>query len=100
MRRFIAASVSLQACGGGGPPPFAAAGVSVAAVVKKPVTEWDEFSGRIEAVESVELRPRVTGYLTGVHFHEGGDAARTPSAGISGPRCPGVFWTSAGFANA
>ena len=49
------------------PPPD----VSVAAVVQKQVNDWDEYVGRIEAIESVELRPRVTGYLAGVHFKEG-----------------------------
>ena len=46
--------------------------VSVAPVVERLVTEWDEFNGRIEAVERVELRPRVGGYLEAVHFREGG----------------------------
>ena len=49
------------------PPPD----VSVATVVQKQVNDWDEYVGRIEAVESVELRPRVAGYLAGVHFKEG-----------------------------
>ncbi|MDP9064479.1 MAG: biotin/lipoyl-binding protein, partial [Pseudomonadota bacterium] len=44
--------------------------------MKKPVTEWDEFSGRIEAIETVELRPRVTGYLAGIHFQEGGEVRK------------------------
>ncbi len=64
---------TLAACGGGGPPNFPPSAVSVAVVAKQAVSEWDEFSGRIEAVESVELRPRVTGYLAGVHFREGGE---------------------------
>ena len=46
--------------------------VNVAAVVARDVAEWDEFSGRIEATDMVEIRPRVTGYLAGVHFTEGG----------------------------
>ncbi|KAA5548506.1 biotin/lipoyl-binding protein, partial [Acinetobacter baumannii] len=33
--------------------------------------EWDEFTGRLEAPESVELRPRVSGYIDRVAFHEG-----------------------------
>jgi multidrug efflux system membrane fusion protein len=65
--------VGLAACGGGGPPAFPPPTVNVATVVKKPVTEWDDFSGHVEAVDSVELRPRVTGYLAAVHFHEGGE---------------------------
>ena len=72
----VVALVILSGCGGGGPPQFPPPGVNVAAVVKKSVTEWDEFSGRIEAVESVELRPRVSGYLAGIHFHEGGEVSK------------------------
>ena len=60
------------ASGGGGPPAQPPPGVNVSAVLKKPVTEWDEFSGRIEAIETVELRPRVAGYLAKIHFQEGG----------------------------
>jgi multidrug efflux system membrane fusion protein len=69
----LCAGAILVGCSGGGPPAAPAPGVNVATVVKKPVTEWDEFSGRIEAIESIELRPRVTGYLAGVHFREGGE---------------------------
>ena len=52
-----------------GPP--AGAPVSVAQVVQKAVTEWDEFSGRVQAVERVEIRPRVTGAIDSIHFDEG-----------------------------
>jgi RND family efflux transporter MFP subunit len=45
--------------------------VSVAAALERDVTEWDEFTGRLEAVESVEVRPRVTGYIESVNFTEG-----------------------------
>ena len=63
----------LAACGGGagGPPEFPPPQVNVATPVQKSVTEWDEYSGRIEAVDSVEIRPRVAGYLAAVHFEEG-----------------------------
>ena len=37
----------------------------------KPITEWDEYTGRFAAVESVEVRARVSGYLTGIHFTDG-----------------------------
>ncbi len=70
----VATGLILCACGGGGgPPAFPPQGVNVAPVVKKDVGELDEFSGRIEAIETVELRPRVAGYLAGIHFHEGGE---------------------------
>lgn len=45
--------------------------VSVANALERDVTEWDEFTGRLEAVESVEVRPRVTGYIESVNFAEG-----------------------------
>ncbi len=46
--------------------------VSVAAVEQRDTTIWDEFSGRLEAVERVEVRPRVAGVVQQVHFREGG----------------------------
>ncbi len=49
------------------PPPD----VSVAPVLKREVSQWDEFIGRVEAVETVELRPRVGGYIDRVNFTEG-----------------------------
>ncbi|MGQ0334314.1 efflux RND transporter periplasmic adaptor subunit [Halomonas elongata] len=49
------------------PPPQ----VSVAEVVVKDVNFWDEFTGRIDAVDEVELRPRVSGYLDEIHYSEG-----------------------------
>jgi multidrug efflux system membrane fusion protein len=67
---IIAAGV-LSACGGGGPPEFPPPDVSVAPVVKRSITEWDDYTGRIEAVDAVEIRPRVAGYLADVHFREG-----------------------------
>jgi multidrug efflux system membrane fusion protein len=45
--------------------------VTVASVVSRSVIEWDEFSGRVEAIEYVEIRPRVAGTIVGVHFREG-----------------------------
>src|ERR1041385_5772501 len=49
------------------PPPV----VSVVVPVSRDVVEWDEYIGRIEAPESVEIRARVSGYLDKVHFKEG-----------------------------
>lgn len=50
---------------------MAAPKVSVADVIEQPINEWDEFTGRLEAPESVELRPRVSGYIDRVAFREG-----------------------------
>ena len=40
-------------------------------VVDREITEWDEFTGRLEPVESVDVRPRVSGYVAAVRFKEG-----------------------------
>src|SRR5215468_1651010 len=48
------------------PPP-----VTVAQAVKRTVTDWDEFTGRFDAVEEVQVRPRVGGYVTKVEFKDG-----------------------------
>ena len=45
--------------------------VSVATVVQSEVAAWDEFSGRLEAVERVDIRSQVAGTLQTVHFREG-----------------------------
>jgi RND family efflux transporter MFP subunit len=45
--------------------------VTVATVEQKAVVEWDEFTGRTEAVDSVEVRPRVSGYIREVRFQSG-----------------------------
>jgi multidrug efflux system membrane fusion protein len=45
--------------------------VSVAEVACRQISDSDEFTGRLEAVDAVELRPRVSGYLQSVHFKEG-----------------------------
>jgi len=49
------------------PPPK----ITVAEVVSRDVTEWDEFTGRLEAVDSVAVRPRVSGYISAIRFDEG-----------------------------
>jgi multidrug efflux system membrane fusion protein len=49
------------------PPPK----VSVSQVVFRDVAEWDEFTGRLEAVNTVAVRPRVSGYVSAVRFREG-----------------------------
>jgi len=71
----IAATLFLvSACGDpadaqGGPPQ--APPVSVAPAVQRPVADSEEFSGRLEAAEFVELRPRVAGTIDKVHFTDG-----------------------------
>jgi multidrug efflux system membrane fusion protein len=50
--------------------------VSVAEVIAKPLQQWQEFTGRLEARESVEVRPRVAGYVDSVHFADGARVKR------------------------
>jgi RND family efflux transporter MFP subunit len=50
------------------PPPPA---VTVAAPLVREVVDWDDYVGRFEAIESVEVKPRVSGYLQAVHFRDG-----------------------------
>jgi multidrug efflux system membrane fusion protein len=50
--------------------------VTVATVVARDVIEWDEFTGRLEAVNTVAIRPRVSGYVSTVRFVEGGLVAK------------------------
>jgi len=57
-----------EATTGAAPAPVQ---VSIADALERKVTQWDEFTGRLEAVESVEVRPRVTGYIESVNFSEG-----------------------------
>ena len=56
---------------GGAPPPMP---VSVSVPVVKEITDYEEFTGRIDAVEKVEIRSRVTGYLDKIHFKSGSEA--------------------------
>ena len=52
-------------------PAAQATPVSVATVVQSDVATWNDFSGRLEAVERVDIRSRVAGTVQGVHFREG-----------------------------
>lgn len=67
----VIAACSSQAApgeGAGMPPPPE---VSVATVLSKQVRQWDDFTGRVSAIETVELRPRVSGYVERVAYQEG-----------------------------
>ena len=70
MTLLVAPSSSSHSNGqAAGPPP--ATPVSVAVVEQHPAALWDEFSGRLEAIERVEIRSRVAGAVQAVHFREG-----------------------------
>lgn len=67
------AALVLGACSGGGDesPAAPAPSVTVAQPLVRQVRDWDDYVGRFEAVQSVEVRPRSTGYLQRVHFTDG-----------------------------
>ena len=63
---LLSVAVSLPAQAQGGPPL-----VEVATPLSETVIDWDEYTGRFQAVESVLLQARVSGYLEEIHFVEG-----------------------------
>jgi RND family efflux transporter MFP subunit len=72
---FSLVAVALAACepssntkAAASPPPPP---VTVAPPLIQRITEWDEYTGRFEAVERVEVRSRVSGYLESIHFRDG-----------------------------
>ena len=69
----IAFATLLAGCGEGQKPPAAppAPTVTVTEPAKRTVSDFDEYVGRFVAVNSVEVRARVSGYLEGVHFKDG-----------------------------
>ncbi len=67
----MTAVFTLRSTAAEAPAAAPATPVSVATVVQGDVATWDEFSGRLEAVERVDIRPRVAGTVQAVHFREG-----------------------------
>jgi RND family efflux transporter MFP subunit len=68
----LALAILLVSCGQSqppGPPPPPA--VTVAKAIKRTIVDYDEYVGRFTAVNSVEVRARVSGYLDGLHFKDG-----------------------------
>ncbi len=67
----IALSTLLGACGQDAPPPPKPPEVEVAAALAREVNDWDEFTGRLVAIESVQVRPQVTGTIEQIAFEDG-----------------------------
>jgi multidrug efflux system membrane fusion protein len=64
----------------GGPP------ISAALVIEKPITETQEFSGRLEAIDHVEIRSRVSGFITAVNFKPGSEVKKGDVLFVIDPR--------------
>lgn len=63
---FVFAAASVPAAAQQGPMP-----VTVAKPLIKKITEWDEYTGRFEATNRVEIRARVSGFMESIHFKDG-----------------------------
>ncbi len=89
---FVFASAALLAAAcqkaapgqpGGAPPPSA---VTVNQPLFKDVVEWDQYQGRLDAVESVEIRARVNGYLQSINFKDGDEVKKGDLLFVIDPR--------------
>ena len=68
----VALSIALSACSGGAETPTPPTPeVTAATPLVRDVLDWDDYVGRFEPVEGVEVKPRVSGYLVGIHFRDG-----------------------------
>ena len=67
----LSVAFALAACEAPAPPPSPPPTVLVATPLAQAVTDWDDYAGRFEAVEAVEVRPRVSGAIQSVHFTDG-----------------------------
>lgn len=80
MRRLISlpllATAALAACSPSAPPPPPKPHVSAALPLKRQVVDWDDYVGRFEAVQDVEIRPRISGTVESVNFREGVEVAK------------------------
>lgn len=96
MRSIVVAAVLLALAGCGkkeakAPPPPGAPGgpppqVTVAHPLAKPIVDWDDYIGRFEAIDSVEVRPRVTGYVQSQNFRDGQFARKGQLLFVIDPR--------------
>jgi RND family efflux transporter MFP subunit len=63
--------LALEGCSKAPPPTQGPPDVTVAKVISKRIKDWDEYTGRFQAIDTVEVRPRVSGYVDQRLFHEG-----------------------------
>ncbi len=83
--------LTLTACGQdelaqGAPSEATAPPVSVAQPLMKSIVEWDEYTARLQAVETVQVRARVSGYLESIQFKEGSVVKKGDQLFVIDPR--------------
>ena len=85
---LLGAALFVSACEEPAAPPAAAAPppVTVSKPLQKEIREWDEYTGRFEAVAQVELRARVSGYLQSIHFTDGDTVKKDDLLFVIDPR--------------
>jgi membrane fusion protein, multidrug efflux system len=87
-----ASCISFSACkrqgGNKGGAPWGAMTptVTVSQPVQREVIDWDEYPGRLEAIETVEVRARVNGYLESIHFKDGAEVKKGDLLFVIDPR--------------
>ncbi|VWX54339.1 efflux RND transporter periplasmic adaptor subunit [Novosphingobium sp. 9U] len=65
--------LAVAACSKQAPPPPPPPEVTVATPLRREVIDWDDYTGRFEAPQDVEVRARIDGVVTGIHFRNGQD---------------------------
>jgi RND family efflux transporter MFP subunit len=83
---LVVAVFVLSGCKTDAQTPIGKIQVSAAPAVERQVVDWDDFTGRLEAVQSVEIRPRVNGYIDSVNFKEGGTVQQGDLLFVIDPR--------------
>lgn len=84
--RLCIALGQIAGCAREAPPSEPAPIVMVSVPLRQQVTDWDEYVGRFEAVDSVDVRPRVSGLLQSVQFHDGQTVTKNQLLFIIDPR--------------
>lgn len=83
---IMLAVLSLAACSAPPPPIPPPPAVTVASAITRTTSDFSDFTGRLEGVESVDIRPRVSGYIQRVAFKEGSMVAKGDALFIIDPR--------------
>jgi RND family efflux transporter MFP subunit len=74
--QILALLALLAGCGSGTPPPPPPPVVDVARPLQRSIVDWDDYVGRFEAIQTVELKPRIDGQIIEIGFRSGQDVAR------------------------